>query len=73
MLVLPLFTRPDCVTTDELVHHHTGGWPPDFFRQLAVAMDVPVAALAVPLGVGGPLLLATAMRLSLHQALRYLR
>src|SRR5437868_3601921 len=54
-LTLRAFSRPDCVTPGELLRHHTGGWPADFFRQLAVALDVPVAALEVPLGVGGPL------------------
>jgi hypothetical protein len=72
-LTLHLFSRPDCVTPTELVQHHTEGWPADFFRQLAVALDVPLAALKVPLGVGGPLFLAAAMQLTPRQALRYLR
>jgi hypothetical protein len=72
-LTLQAFTRPDCVTPAELVQHHTEGWPRDFFRQLAVALDVPLAALEVPLGVGGPLFLAAAMRLTPRQAIRYLR
>ncbi len=72
-LTLHAFGRPDCVTPAELVRHHTAGWPPDFFRQLAVALDVPTTALDVPLGVGGPLLLAAAFRVTLQQALRYLR
>ena len=72
-LTLRLFAQPDCVTPGELVQHHTAGWPVDFFRQLAVALDVPVAWLKVPLGVGGPLFLAAALRLTPRQALRYLR
>jgi hypothetical protein len=72
-LTLRLFARPDCVTANELVRHHTAGWPADFFPQLAVALDVPRAGLDVPLGVGGPLFLAAALRLTPRQALRYLR
>jgi hypothetical protein len=72
-LTLRIFARPDCVTDQELFEHHTDGWPRDFFRQLAVALDVPVAQLHVPLAVGGPLFLAAAMRLTPQQALRYLR
>jgi hypothetical protein len=72
-MTLQLFSLPDCVTPDELVRHHTAGWPGDFFRQLAVALDVPAAALSVPLGVGGPLFLAAALRVSPRQALRYLQ
>jgi hypothetical protein len=72
-LTLRLFARPDCVTPGELAAHHTQGWPADFFRQLAVALDVPVACLDVPLGVGGPLLVAAALRVAPRQALRYLR
>ena len=48
-LVLKALAAPDCVTPAEAVRHHTEGWPPDFFRQLAVALDVPVASLDVPL------------------------
>ena len=72
-LTLRLFTRPDCVTPGELVEHHTQGWPADFFRQLAVALDVSVKSLDVPLGVGGPLFLAAALRVTPRQALRHLR
>jgi hypothetical protein len=72
-LTLRLFARPDCVTADELVRHHTASWPADFFCQLAVALDVPRASLEVPLGVGGPLFLAAALRLTPRQALRYLK
>jgi hypothetical protein len=46
---------PHCATMDGMVQHHTEGWPTDFFRQLAVALDVPLAGLQVPLGLGGPL------------------
>jgi hypothetical protein len=72
-LTLRIFARPDCVTDRELFEHHTEGWPRDFFRQLAVALDVAVARLQVPLAVGGPLFLAAAMRLTPQEALRYLR
>jgi hypothetical protein len=72
-LTLRIFARPDCVTDRELFDHHTEGWPHDFFRQLAVALDVPVARLRVPLAVGGPLFLAAAMRLTPQEAVRYLR
>jgi hypothetical protein len=72
-LTLQLHTRPDCVTPGELAAHHTQGWPPDFYRQLAVALDVPVARLGVPVGVGGPLFAAAALRVTPRQALRYLR
>lgn len=72
-LTLRLFTQPDCMTPAELVQHHTEGWPQDFFPQLAVVLDVPVAALDVPIGIGGPLFLAAALRLTPRQAVRYLR
>lgn len=72
-LTLKIFASPDCVTPDELVQHHTEGWPADFFRQLAVALDVPLDALKVPLGVGGPLFTAAVMCVSPQQAVRYLR
>lgn len=72
-LTLQIFTRRDCVTPREVIAHHTAGWPSDFFQQLAVALDVPTADLNVPLGIGGPLLMAAALKLSPRQALRYLR
>jgi hypothetical protein len=72
-LTLYAFSRPDCVTPGELKQHHTEGWPTDFFQQLAVALDVPAAGLDVPLGIGGPLFLAAALRLTPRQALRHLR
>ena len=70
-LVLKAFVSPDCVTPAEAARHHTEGWPADFFRQLAVALDVPVAGLNVPLGVGGPLL-SVALRGTPLRALRQL-
>jgi hypothetical protein len=72
-LTLQLFAMPDSVTPGEMLQHHTEGWPADFFRQLAVVLDVPLASLHVPLGVGGPLFTAAAMRVTPQQALRYLR
>src|SRR5436189_37286 len=38
-LTLRIFTMRDCVTTREVIEHHTAGWPRDFFTQLAVALD----------------------------------
>ena len=72
-LTLQIFTMPECVTPREVAQHHSEGWPDDFLRQLAVVMDVPVADLGVPLVVGGPLFTAAAMRVPLHEAVRYLR
>ncbi len=72
-LTLQAFARPDCVTPQESLDYHLDGWPRDFLRQLAVALDVPVAALDVPFDVGGPLLLAAALRVSPALAVRYLR
>jgi hypothetical protein len=72
-LMLQAFTRPDCVTRHEAIAYHTEGWPSDLFPQLAVALDIPLAGLNVPLAVGGPLLLAAAMQVSPREALRYLR
>jgi hypothetical protein len=73
LLTLRIFSRPDCVTPREVIAHHTAGWPADFFRQLAVVLDVPVAGLAVPLGIGGPLFTAAKLRVTLREAVRYLR
>jgi hypothetical protein len=73
LLTLRIFSRPDCVTPKEVIAHHTAGWPPDFFRQLAVGLDVAVANLSVPLGIGGPLFTAAKLRVTLRQALRYLQ
>lgn len=72
-LTLRIFARPDCVTPREAFEHHSEGWPSNLFVQLAVALDVPVARLNVPLAVGGPLFLAAAMQVSPRQAIRYLR
>ncbi|HLJ97109.1 MAG TPA: hypothetical protein VKU02_28350 [Gemmataceae bacterium] len=72
-LVLQAFTRPDCVTRQEAIAHHTEGWPPNLFQQLAVALDISVASLSVPLAIGGPLLLASALEVTPRQALRRLR
>jgi hypothetical protein len=72
-LTLQIFSRPDCVTPREVIAHHTEGWPLDFFKQLAVVLDVTPSDLDIPLGIGGPLLTAAAMKLSPKQALRYLR
>jgi hypothetical protein len=72
-LTLRIFSMPDCVTPKEVVTHHTDGWPRDFFTQLAVALDVPRRMLDVPLGIGGPLLMAAALKVTPKQALRYLR
>jgi hypothetical protein len=71
--LLQAFTRPDCVAPQEAIEHHTEGWPPNFFQQLAVALDVSVAGLEVSFAVGGPLFLAAAMQVTPRQALRYLR
>jgi hypothetical protein len=72
-LTLRIFSRPDCVTPNEVVRHHTDGWPHDFFQQLGVALDVTRRDLEVPLGIGGPLLTAAALSVTPKQALRYLR
>lgn len=72
-LTLKIFSRVDCVTPQEVVQHHTGGWPNDFFPQLAVALDTPTRDLNVPVGIGGPLLMAAAMSVTPKQALRFLK
>ena len=72
-LTLQIFTMPDCVTPQEVARHHGGGWPPDLLRQLAVAADVPLAQLQVPVRIGGPLLLAAALRVTPNEAMRYLK
>jgi hypothetical protein len=72
-LTLRIFSMPDCVTPREVVQHHTDGWPRDFFRQLAVVLDTPIAQLNVPLGIGGPLLMAAALRTSPRKALKFLK
>ena len=72
-LTLQIFTMPDCVTPKEVAQHHGGGWPANLLPQLAVAADVPLAALRVPIRIGGPLLLAAALKVTPAQAVRYLR
>jgi len=67
------FSMPSRVTAHEMFVHHSEGWPSDFFPQLAVALDVPKAFLDVPLGIGGPLMMAAAMRVPPREAQRYLR
>ena len=52
-LTLHLYSRSDCVTPREATAHHGAGWPRDLRRQLAVALDVPLAGLDVPFEVGG--------------------
>jgi hypothetical protein len=66
------FAAPSCVTAREMFQHHSEGWPTDFFTQLAVALDVPRAQLNVPFGIGGPLLVAAALRVSPRIAVRFL-
>jgi hypothetical protein len=72
-LTLQVFTMRDCVTPREVVQHHGVGWPRDLLRQLAVALDVPLAQLQVPLRVGGPLFLAAAMGVDPRQTVQFLR
>jgi hypothetical protein len=67
------FSMPERVTAHEMFQHHAGGWPRDFFKQLAVALDVPRSFLDVPLGIGGPLLMAAALRVPPKKAARYLQ
>ncbi len=67
------FSMPSRVTAREMFVHHSAGWPSDFFPQLAVALDVPKAYLDVPLGIGGPLMMAAAMRVPPREAVRYLQ
>jgi hypothetical protein len=72
-LTLQIFSMRDCVTSREVVQHHGNGWPRDLRRQLAVALDVPLNRLCVPIRIGGPLYLAAAMGVRPHQAVPYLR
>ena len=72
-LTLRIFTMPDCVTPREVIEHHTDGWPRDFYTQLAVALDVPRSMLSVPLGVGGPLMMAAALKVTPREAMKYLQ
>ncbi len=72
-MTLQLFSRPEHVTPKEAFDHHTAGWPKSFFEQLAVVMDTPRKDLNIPVGVGGPLFLAAALKISPREAVRYLR
>jgi hypothetical protein len=56
-----------------MFQHHSDGWPRDFFTQLAIALDVPRKLLDVPFGIGGPLLVAAALRVSPRVATRFLK
>jgi len=67
------FAMPSRVTASEMFQHHSEGWPHDFFTQLAVALDVPRDMLDVPFGIGGPLLVAAALRVSPRIAVRFLK
>jgi hypothetical protein len=70
---LRTFTLRQHVTLREAFQHHSEGWPCDFFMQLAIALDVTRAMLDVPFGVGGPLMIAAALKISPNSALRYLK
>jgi hypothetical protein len=72
-LTLQIFTMRDCVTPREVVQHHGCGWPLDLRRQLAIALDVPLARLDIPMRVGGPFFLAAAMGVSPQDTLQFLR
>lgn len=72
-LVLRAFASPECVTPHEAATHHGAGWPADLVRQLAVALDVPVAGMGVPFDVGGPVLAAVVGRVTIREAARRLR
>jgi len=67
------FAMPSRVTAREMFQHHSEGWPSDFFTQLAIALDVPRAHLDVPFGIGGPLLVAAALRVPPRIATRFLK
>jgi hypothetical protein len=67
------FVNPRRVTAREMFQHHSEGWPSDFFTQLAVALDVPRSCLDVPFGIGGPLMVAAALRVSPRVATRFLK
>jgi hypothetical protein len=72
-LTLQVFTMPDCVTPQEVARHHGGGWPSDLLKQLAIAADVPLGQLEIPVRIGGPFLLAAALHVTPSEALRYLK
>ena len=56
-----------------VIQHHGAGWPLDLLQQLAVALDVPLSAVSVPVRVGGPFFLAAATGLTPYQARQFLR
>jgi len=72
-LTLQIFTMRHFGTAEEVAQHHGGGWPVDLLRQLAVALDVPLSGLSVPVRIGGPLFLAAATGLTPSQARQLLR
>ena len=71
-LAVRALASPDCVTPHEAAAHHGAGWPADLVRQLAVALDVPVAGLGVPFAAGGPALVSVVDRVPLRHAARRL-
>jgi hypothetical protein len=71
-LAMHLLTLPDCVSPNEMVNHHSEGWPTDLLRQLAIALDVPLGALQVPFGIGGPLFTKAELRVAIKQPIRAL-
>jgi hypothetical protein len=50
--------------------HQLDGWPDDWYQQLAVALDVPIAELR-RVGIGGPLLMADMWGFSIERILQY--
>jgi hypothetical protein len=68
-LALRAFACPECVTPGEAVRHQLTGWPRDLLRQLAVALDVPVAGLDERLDIGGPVLMAAVTGLPIRRTL----
>ena len=51
-------------------HRQFAGWPPDWQRQLAVALDVPAKQLN-KLGLGGPLLMSELWGVPLEKVIAY--
>lgn len=51
-------------------HRQFAGWPPDWQRQLAVALDVPASQLN-KLGLGGPLLMSELWGVPLEKVIAY--
>lgn len=64
---LAALATPACVTPAEAAAYHRAGWPRDLGRQLAVALDVPRAALRCPVRGGGPVLDAALAWLALRR------